>query len=113
MNVWDALKHAVRESGMSYPAVEESIGRGRNYISGNMSRKSCPSYDNALMLFKACGYTLCIVKMGDEPEGAILVDETLPEATLTTQERDERKHQERERRRKALQAELDRLNELD
>ena len=102
MNVWDALKKTIHDTGMSYTSVEKVICRGKNYIAGNMSRKSCPSYDNALLMFRACGYTLCIVRQGDEPEGAIMVDETLPEANLSAEERSKRVSEERERRRKAL-----------
>lgn len=110
MNIWEALTEAAQSTGLSLHAIEKGMGKGRSYITSNISRGSCPSTDNAIKIFRECGYSFCVVKDTEIPEGAIVIDTTMAETRLSEKAKKERLAKARERRRKALLAELERLD---
>lgn len=113
MNLWEAVRSLSHETGMTYASASKILGKGSGYVSHMAGRRNCPSFDNANMIVRAFGYSICLVRQGDEPELAFVVDETMGNTSYTSGAKEAALRKERERRRKALQAELDRLNELD
>ena len=113
MNIAEAVNLMASENGMTLATVSRATGHAHTYVSSTLGRGRCPSFDNMNEIVRAAGYTICMVKQGCEPEGAIIVTETLKQKKLSDKEKAERARKERARRRKALLAELERLDAED
>lgn len=113
MDLKGAVMQLSRDTGLTYAAASRILGHKDAYVSSAVGRGKCPSFDNANLIVRAFGYSICLVKQGDEPKLSIVVDETMDGVSFTAKSKEAAARKERERRRKALQAELDRLNEMD
>lgn len=110
MNIHEAMKKIADDTGMTFAALSRAMGRHYTYISSNLGRGRCPLFDNVIEMVRTAGYSICIVRQGDEPEGSIVVDTSLDAKKQTARQRDAQLRKERERRKKALLAELERLD---
>lgn len=113
MDIWSAVKRISHETGLPMTSISKSLGHHDTYVSNALGRGKCPSFDNANTIVREFGYSVCLIKQGDEPDSSLVIDETMDDRRFTARAKESASRMERERRRKALQAELDRLNELD
>lgn len=104
MDVYDAVRAAAADMGLSLSQVSRSLGRPSNYIAAGASRGSVPRTDNAAAMLEACGWRLVAVPAADVPPSAIAID---PPAADGEAER-----RALERRRDRLRRELDAAEEL-
>lgn len=74
MDVYDAVKTAAADAGLSLSQVSRSLGRPSNYIAGGVSRGSVPQADNAAAMLEACGWLLVAVPAADVPPSALVID---------------------------------------
>lgn len=74
MNVYDAVKAAAADAGLSLSQVSRSLGRPSNYISAGAGRGSVPQSDNAAAMLEACGWRLVAVPAADVPPSALVID---------------------------------------
>lgn len=111
MDIWSAIKKLSHETGMPMTSVSKQLEHSDAYVFNMFGRGKCPSFDNANKVIRAYGYSICLVRQGEEPEAAIAIDETMDGRSFTAKERESAARKERERRRAALLAELERLGD--
>lgn len=110
MDIKDAIMGIAEAEGVTFSSLSTAMGRNHTYISSNLGRGRCPLFDNVLEMASALGYSVCLIKSGDEPDGACVVDEYLTLKKLSANKREARLKRERERRRRELLAELEKLD---
>ena len=74
MKFYDIVYMLARDNGMTIENLSHKLGKGSKYISSSRNRGSIPQVDNAAMILKACGYTLCAVPKKRIPKNAIKID---------------------------------------
>ncbi|MCI8425662.1 MAG: hypothetical protein HFJ72_08415 [Adlercreutzia sp.] len=98
MDVYDAVKRAAADAGLSLSQVSRNLGRPSNYIVNGASRGSVPSASIAAAMLEACGWRLVAVPAGSVPADGLPIDAPAPDGDA------ERRALERKRDR--LRAEL-------
>ena len=85
MEVADAMRKMVDESGLTRSQISARMGRYDSYISQLLTRPSVPGADTVAAVAHACGYRLALVPMdgGDTiPIGDASTDSDASNATI-------------------------------
>ena len=69
----DALKIAASNKGISLGNIGIAMGKSRQYVTNNATRKSTPKADTLAKMLDVCGYGLYAIPYGDEPDTAIQI----------------------------------------
>lgn len=74
MDVYSAIKTAAKRSRTPLIDIGPRLGHGKAYASAIISKGGAPRYDTLAQVLGACGYSLCAVPVGKEPESAIVIE---------------------------------------
>lgn len=74
MQFYDIVTEAAAAKGITEDRIGIEMGHSSSYISAAKYRGSLPKVDNAARILDVCGYALCAVPRGHEPESSMTLD---------------------------------------
>ena len=74
MKFYDALGVAAKNRGIPLDRLSLLAGFTSSRVSAAKSRGSIPQVNTAVKLTSACGYSVCAIPKGEEPDCAIVID---------------------------------------
>lgn len=81
MEAMEVVKAAAKSRGKPITSIGPSLGYASNYVSGAISRGSCPQANTLANMLAVCGYRLCAVPAESTPSEALVIDADVPLST--------------------------------